>query len=575
MHDSDLPMPYARLIRQWEEAGAALANTVSTYLELCLSLGKLSLSPQAMPREDLASRIDSILEPGAQHTALVTQLAQCQSVLSRTRNRLVSPVYSLPELVLSKIFSHVVYDCDPVDYDGVEWQVQTFYRRLYTLLGVCTIWRDFGISMVTFWSIVPVIRESKLLVSRQTVSLGLSRSHTAPLDLVIVVPGFTPQDILRSVAHHTSRIRSIHIASDTVLTVQNIIRRLTEFDELGVLSELSLCVTDLLCIGRTGNSVYTRFLTENHGLLKLTQSLTRVSLYGASFIWREVRFSIKLVELRLQQVVFGSSSHVHEFVQAISSALELRYLTLISLTSFLDPGPETGARPTVSLPKLQSLVLEDLYHNPLSIMLNSIEPGSHKLTIYLTDKCLLNAMSTGVDHVAPVNDNVLYSLLQKTPVDTLILGGHYSGELIEPDRIFHIFNASKTVKTLEIEGCIIDTDFCFSLKVPPGAHTPSLTGHHFPVIPQWRITKARVVNPESFKELVLSHRVHTMVLEGARDHSSNNPEEWRPLKSQDEIIEWLSQNIPHFRFEPPRSLPSRFESRAWQRLRLDNGDLAL
>ncbi|CAE6527392.1 unnamed protein product [Rhizoctonia solani] len=570
MHNSDKPAPYARLIRQWEEAGAALANTLSTYLELCLSVEKLSLSTQTIPREDLVSRIDRILEPGAQHNALVAQLAQSRSVLSRTRNRLTSPVYSLPEVALSKIFSHVVYDCDPVDYDGVEWQVQTFYRRLYTLLGVCTIWKDFGISMSPFWSIVPVIRESELLVSRQTVSLGLSRSNTAPLDLVIVVPGFTPRDIIQDVAKHTSRIRSIHIALDTVYKVQDITHRLTEFEELGVLSELSLCVTDLSYIERTGNDVYSLFYTENsRRLLKLTRSLTRLSLYGAHFHWHEVKFSTRLVELRLQQVVFEGTSLVHDFVQAISSAQELQYLTLVSLASFLGP-EETHTRPTISLPKLQSLVLEDLYHDPLSIILNSIEPGSHKLTMYLTDKCLLNAMSTAANHLLlPVNDNELYSLLRKTQIDRLILGEDDSGKLVRPSRIFYLLSVTKAIKALHLEGCVFDTGFCSLLNVRPGFDASGPTVDRFPVIQEWHLTKARIVNPDAFQELVLSHQVQTMVLEGAHDSSSNNTKEWRPLQSRDDMVEWLARNIPDFRFEPSRNRPTRFDSRAWQRLHLE------
>ncbi|CAE6388749.1 unnamed protein product [Rhizoctonia solani] len=569
MQDSDQPTSYAQLLHQWEETGAALANTTCTYLGLCSSLEMLSLSNQAIHREDIISQVDGVLKHKALHDISIAQLAQSQSILIRTRNRLASPIQSLPEVVLTLIFSYVLHYWDPTDDQDIEWQVREYYRRLYTMISVCTVWRNFVTSMGTYWSIIPIIRESHLSISRQTVSLCLSNSAGAPLDLVIVVPRHAPRDMVQGILNHTSRIKSIHIATGKVILIQDIFDQLVQSDDLGLLSELSLCTTDLSHFRRIDNTLTTMFSFESYPrLLKLIQSLTRLSLYGATIHWRGLKFSTKLIELRLQQLLVGSTSHLCEFIQAISSAVQLRHLTVISLYAIVPAAPVNDIYPIISLPNLQSLVLEDLHYDTLSIILKSIEPGTHKLTLYLTDKCLFRPILNHTHQNVAVDNTQVRQLFEGAVVDTLILGDRYSTQVMKSPTLLSILAALKQLKTLKLEECTIDTDMC-SLIVSPEPLEFSM-GYKIKPISEWHLTSAKIVNPEAFKELVLSHGVQTMVLSGALDHTSKDSMDWRPLCREDEIVEWLAHNISGFCFERAQDCPTNrfdFMSRSWQRVR--------
>ncbi|CAE6379644.1 unnamed protein product [Rhizoctonia solani] len=567
MQDSYQPTSYARLLRQWEETSDALANTASAYLGLCSSLEMLSLSKQTIHRGDIISQVDSVLKHKALHDISIAQLVQSQSILIRTRNRLLAPIQSLPEVVLSLIFSYVLHDCDPTDDQDIEWQVRAFYRRLYTMVSVCAVWRRFVTSMGSYWSIIPIIRESHLSVSRQTVSLCLSNSAGAPLDLVVVVPRRAPHDMIQGVLNHTSRIKSIHIATGTVNLIQDIFDQLVRSDDLSLLSELSLCATEPSHFRGIDSTLSTMFSFESYSRLsKLLESLTRLSLYGATIHFRGLTFSTKLTELRLQQLLVGSTSHLCEIIEAISSAVELRHLTLISLYSIVPAVPANVICPIISLPKLQSLVLEDLHYDTLSVILKSIEPGPHKLTFCLTDKCLFRLILNNAHQNVAVDTTQLWRLFETTAVDTLIIGEHYGTKVMESPTLFAILAALKQLKTLKLDECTIDTNMCALISVFPEPFESNME-YKTKAISEWHLTSAKIISPEAFKKLVLGHGVQTMVLSGALDHTSNDPMDWRPLRRGDEIVEWLAQNIPDFCFERAQDHPNRFISRSWQRVR--------
>ncbi|KDN34821.1 hypothetical protein RSAG8_12119, partial [Rhizoctonia solani AG-8 WAC10335] len=104
------------IIQQWEEAGASLANVLANYLKLSTFMENTCLRITKNNNQgDLAGRIDKSLE--TLHVTLYQQLNQTRVTLAKTRNRLTSPVYCLPEEILSEIFLNVVFTPKAGDLD--------------------------------------------------------------------------------------------------------------------------------------------------------------------------------------------------------------------------------------------------------------------------------------------------------------------------------------------------------------------------------------------------------------------------------------------------------------------------
>ncbi|KDN34413.1 hypothetical protein RSAG8_12495, partial [Rhizoctonia solani AG-8 WAC10335] len=385
--------PLTTMVDQWKETGSTVAKTLSKYLELCLLLSKLPEDTDT-DRKNLVSYFDSALQPGALLTVLSDQLAKTREALARARNRFISPIYNFPTEILSKIFLYFVFDKNTGSPTYVEFTVRTLYDRLHTLLGVCSVWRNVGIATPALWSLVPVIRDVCFTLSRRATSLSLRRSGTLPLDLAVMIPHVVPDGLVARLAKHISRFRTINIIAEEPRTIREIMNPIMELNVSSSLTELSLCVGDLENLDRLDNNLYYMFPPESHThplLVQLLQSITRFRFYGATFDWNQIKFSVRMVEIRVHSVIIGTDSALHEFLQALSTAPELQKLELISITSFPEPG--LGNPLPIVLPKLQSLVLDNLYFNTLSIALRSITPLSHQLSLCLTDISLERVFS--------------------------------------------------------------------------------------------------------------------------------------------------------------------------------------
>ncbi|CAE6424139.1 unnamed protein product [Rhizoctonia solani] len=227
-------------VRQWEEAGVLLFNSLENYEKLCASLGKESLAGGAPPTY-VAARIDTAL--GSFHTTLGRRLAQSHSALAQTRNQLLVPMHSFPEEVLSEIFMHVVFA--PLDQFSREGEapysmkacLSELYRALHTLLCVCTMWRNIALNRGTLWSIVTL---RTVRWDHESI-LGRLLQQNMGVELYLLVHGGARTDspILRN---HAARFRSVTIVDAQPDLIQDILAAFTGWcqPESLRLSQLSL-----------------------------------------------------------------------------------------------------------------------------------------------------------------------------------------------------------------------------------------------------------------------------------------------------------------------------------------------
>ncbi|KAG8693263.1 hypothetical protein FRC09_010627, partial [Ceratobasidium sp. 395] len=524
MSESRNPSPSSAIVHRWKETGRALANTLSEYVELCLDLSRTS-EETSDSSTDLVSQLDSVLRPGALFTVLSDKLTRSQVAVTKARNILASPVYKLPSETLSKIFLCFVYKERSASPVYVEFTVRSLYHRLHTLLGVCSGWRDVGISTPALWKLIPVIRSSRFSLSYSAASLSLNRSGALPLDIAAMIPQVFPESPVADFIKHASRIRTINIISQEPYTIQDIMYPLMEHNISSSLFGLSLCVTNLEHVYRLGDEPYYFFLpnhesSEDH-LPRLLQSLTQLRFSGATFDWTRVTFSHRLVEIRVHSVVLGKDPSLHEFLRAVSTAPELQRLSLASVSSFKEPNP--GTPPEVRLPKLQSLILDHLYSNTLSIILRSIMPISHRLTLSITDRTVQTVWPEHPNEPIAASLTGLRLLLEGISVDTLLLGEMFSGP-----RLFlaPVLNTIQSLNTLQVNEWIVDAEFCKLFTWRESRFNTLELG--IPKIRNLHLTNARLVDQQGLKDLVLSHGLEMMLLGGYLTNDFQL-EDWRSL----------------------------------------------
>ncbi|CAE6455910.1 unnamed protein product [Rhizoctonia solani] len=550
MTEAHKPLSLPVVVEQWKETGSDLAGSLSRYLDSCLLLSKASENA-GVDRKDLISHFDSTLQPGALLTMLSEQLAKSREVLSKARNKLASPIYNFPAEILSRIFLYFVED-DSDSPTYVEFTVRTFYHSVHTLLGVCSVWRNVGISMPHLWNLVPVIRDVRFTLSWQATSLSLRRSKTLPLDLAVMIPHVVPERLAARLAKHASRFQTINILAEEPCTIQEIMDPLLKRNVSDSLTELSLCVSDLEQLDRLDNHPYYMFSPRSptHPLLvELLQSITRFRLFGATLDWSQVTFSTRMVEIRIHSVIIGSDSVLHELIRSLSTAPELQKLELASITSF--PEDDLDDILPIVLPKLKSLVLEDLHFNTLTIILRSITPLSHQLSLNLTNASVEKIFSARdpelgretvplYDLIDELNHLSIHTLIFANPsqsfddVDIALL----LGEILSPN-------------TLIMNNWTIDKQICKYLTW--GVYKPNVRPLVIPKLRNFHLTNVRIADQEALKELVRMRSLQTVLLGGYVNCTSEEPEEpedWEPLEGEEEIVKWLADHVPTFHLMP-------------------------
>ncbi|CAE6447343.1 hypothetical protein ACGC1H_002403 [Rhizoctonia solani] len=552
---TQLALPKFSAIREWELAGLSLSNALDKYLVLCEHLGTNALRENTHPQQ-LATRIESSLE--SFHTALGRQLSLVHSALARTRNQLASLIYSLPREILTEVFMNVVYF--PLDR-GKNSMGETalhMFHNLYSLQRVCGSWRDVILSQGSFWQFALIYcQEIPELLSTQAANLALKRSKG---DLYLAaVMDIVPSSVFCSLPL-SPRFRKINFSSKFYSMVNDFLKQLLEFGPPFNLLELSLhesgnypaSAADVITILSKHSANWDSFCA-------LLKSLSVFRVRGAHFDWDHMAFSSHLVELHIQDVMMGSdTTEFAEFLRKLSLASNLRNFKLISVQSFSDLG-SLAIVPTedrIHFPRLESLLLEDLSYNTLNTTISYISPGSHRLTLYLTDQCI-----TLVGHVQQMTldlDNLLINL-RTVPVHTLVLSGDWEWEQEWlADEMHSLLDSLPQLQSLKVSRWSLSRLDCDSIA------QPQITGSDrelFPQLEHLDLSDVRIYDEDSLKRIVTSHPIKRMALGGSIQRDTN---EFDPIQGNEPIVDWLRLNVPEFTLRTTYDQPPEYFSSVWQ-----------
>ncbi|CAE7103302.1 unnamed protein product [Rhizoctonia solani] len=544
------------ITRQWEDAGATLASALDKYLALCISLGR-HVQKDGTPQKALAIQIDSAL--ASLHATLEQRVAQTRSILAGTRNQVLSPISRLPNEVLLEIFSQTIFDFNR-SYDPVpmEWSLVDIYRSLHNLLGVCSTWRNVALARASFWSIVPVMDGNP--GKRLSTNLSLKRSGSMPLHLTAIL---SSPYIGVNLTEHASRFISINISSKHVIAAQLLVDQLLESGSPLKVSSLALCIE----AGRTENQfplpsgTISSLDFARPRLGKLLPSLSVLRLSGVLFRWDRVHFPHQLVELELQNINMGFDSNFVSLLTALASSTQLQTLKLISLVTIPDPVvlQSTIAKPSISFPKLQTLLARNMFFNTLGVLLSRIATRSHRLTLHLTKRTYEIAGPEEELEEAFAQD--VLDLFDQAGVNTLLLEAFENeGPWLSEVDIWELLNVMPNLETLRMHDWDYRTNFCEAIQHPgvnDGSDPPRLKNMH--------LTQARIRDEEAFKNMVASYftSLEHMELAGAIYEDPESMEFQLGLQGGEPLVTWLEENIPSFELTDNCEVPVEFYTSVW------------
>ncbi|CAE6459262.1 unnamed protein product [Rhizoctonia solani] len=178
---SSTKMLISSVVDQWETASARLEESFLAYMEASLALGRHTPASKS-DAMDLVSRIDHKFD--TLYVSLDKQLPQSRWTLARTRNKLASSFYAIPEEVLAQIFRLVVCERNNRELVDGETNIRGFYRRLYSLMEVCSFWNSVGSSQATLWSLVPLLNDRVGWLPEQPTKVSLQRALGRELHLM-------------------------------------------------------------------------------------------------------------------------------------------------------------------------------------------------------------------------------------------------------------------------------------------------------------------------------------------------------------------------------------------------------
>ncbi|KDN41171.1 hypothetical protein RSAG8_07585, partial [Rhizoctonia solani AG-8 WAC10335] len=553
-------------VRHWEKASTSLATALSMYLDLCTLLGANSLKEGMQPKA-LAMRIDSALD--SLHTILDQQLGQARSTLSKTRNTILSPATRLPEKVIAKIFTYVVFSDQGSDRGSVatmEESVIAVYRPLHNLLEVCSVWRNATLARGEFWSIVPVLEypfpAPKL---KNAIDLSLERAGPRELHLAgMLLPNRTVY--VEILGKHASRFRTVNIISESQKAIRSMMDILIGSGTPTQLSELSIYQKQISFYSREPVEpdhiypIYPESLDPNidtfHDLL---HSLSILRVRGTQIHLHMMRSS-NLTKLRLQEFNFGYDHiMIIGLKNLLSSTTRLRELELVSVRTLINSGwslDYTASNWAITVPSLQTLLIQDLYYNTLTYLLASITSRSHNLTLYLTENYY---QYPDVEHEKSGSPDLatLDRILKCTPIHTLCID---NTPWLASSQLRDLLKSMPMLETLRLDGRQL-LDENWNAIQRPGFQE---SYYSFPHLINLHLSRVRLDDEEALKKMVASYSgsMKRMVLGAAVLNEANNWA-WTSLRGDEEIVTWLREKVPDFQLMDYAYQPPEFQPDQW------------
>ncbi|CAE6459900.1 unnamed protein product [Rhizoctonia solani] len=569
-------LPPCPTIVEWEEAGASLVTAFGKYMNLCLNLGTDSLREGATSK-DLVSRIDSAL--AITHAALSSYLNESSSALARTRNKLASPIFRFPEELMSEIFMNVVFNRHGQKSSGslsLESSSRMIYRRLYSLFGVCSAWRDLILVRGALWSVIPIL-PSRSDRKHKVIKRILRRVGGSPLHLAVFMEWASPTRLVKVLNEYGPRFRTVNLSASSRYVIRDAMHRLLEHDTPGSLCELSIQFNKAELVNhRTpeeSDYLFPRDHIDHVSFASLVGTLTAFRISGLHFHWDTMARATRLVELRIEQITLGYDDALVSLVQALSSAPNLRDLKMISVSTFRDPAATHDRKliVPVAFPNLKSLFLQDLYFNSLEYLLPIISPGSYRLILFLARKSLeINVVRDNVPgneeediELERVEVSDLGSALVDTPVDTLMITGVWNDCWLTGPEIRLLLVAMPTLKALQISHWDLDHSVWRALRRSTAARSCP-EDYRFPALESLYLCSARLINQRGLRNMVASHPLQEVVLGGIFGDTLRQLSESDSCDGDNGVTGWLKTNVPVFRLVRSFYEPPEFYSDVWQ-----------
>ncbi|KAG8759304.1 hypothetical protein FRC11_002148, partial [Ceratobasidium sp. 423] len=554
-------------IQKWEKAGATLGTALNKYLNLSLTLGT-SAPKDGTPPNDLAIRIDSALE--TLHVTLDQRIAKARSTLAYTRNQIMSSTSRLPNEVLSEIFTHVIYPPpDPFEPVPMKQSLVALYHSLYGLLSVCSVWRKILLSRGSLWSMIPIKLADSYLQRNskdpEFTRLALERAGGADLHLAAILSrvyrGFNG---LTGLTKCASQFRTINIVSDTHFGIISILNHFRDLDSSGKLSHLSIrhesdLRTDRL--PREFNYIFSLGSNDQKVFESLLKRISVLRLSGVVLHWDEAVFSNRLVELELQEITMGYDSEISKFLEALSSATQLRHFKFSSIKTFPD-SPASQTTPinsNISLPNLETLLARNLYYNTLHYLLSSLTSRPRCLTLHLTRKTFeVTHPESPEPEEAPAQ--VVLDLFREVPISTLILEGEELNPWLSAEDFWEILFAMPNLETLLVDNLDFDKDFCEAMQ-----RRQVDDDFAFPQLKSMFFSQVKIRDEDAFKKMVASYSksLERMELGALVGYASDFTSAHAPLEEDEDLAVWLAERVPDFELINGEYHPPDFRPPEW------------
>ncbi|CAE6510320.1 unnamed protein product [Rhizoctonia solani] len=525
--------------------------------------------------DNLATTIDSTIK------IVSDQLLETKRALGWTQNKLVSPIHRLPEEVVSTILMDVVFGFNHSgipDSTLMEQDIYVIYRRLYQLLGVCSTWRGIIRTRGVFWSAIPVV-VNPVTKKLGPFELSLKRAGGSNLHLVAVANSELmniSKDLIAVLTKYGHHFHSINLSIADRQILVDALDKLLQESNIGLLTKLSIrfinAFNNLSLLPSDDSYIFHHDDPRQNSFIKLVGALSVFRIHGVHFHWQTAVFSTRLVELWIENITLGCDDAVVPFLQALSSASELRDLKIITVDTFYrnTTSSTSGLSSRIVFPNLQLLYLRDIYCNTLKSLLQMIAPGSYRLTFFLRETSLHNNLyeqnfdDVELDHpeVELAEIGELCEALEGVPVHTLMLSEHLvSGRLTGPT-LQVLLKAMPTLKTLKMHRWVFDEAVWSGLKRPQD-NQDDHQERSFPALEHLQLVGATILTDEGFQDMVASHPMQQVMLGGTIASGCSDDTTQRPFEEGNRTVTWLRGTVPNFRLVGDRYCPPEFQPVRW------------
>ncbi|KDN33991.1 hypothetical protein RSAG8_12922, partial [Rhizoctonia solani AG-8 WAC10335] len=495
-----------------------------------------STSPASSRLEDVEKTDELVAKVDPAIKVISDQLFETRLTLEWTRKRLASPIHRLPEEMVSTIFMNVIFDfshSDIPDSTLMEQNVYEVYRST----------RELG-----------------------PFKLSLKRAGGSNLHLVAVADSGSAdisKNLTEVLTEYSSRFYAINLSIRDPRILVDAVDKLLQEDNTGSLTKLSIrCVNafnNQSWLPSDDRDSYVFHHDDLRQILftRLVGALRTFRINGVHFHWQATTFSTRLNELWIENITLGYDDAVVPFLQALSSASELRDLKIITVDTFCrrNSMPGTTEAPSrVVFPNLQSLYIRDIYSNTLKSLLRMITPGSYHLTLFLRETSLQNNLyehdfdEIEINHpeFGMANLGELCKDLERVPVHTLMLSEHsaFAIDRLTAPTLQLLLKAMPTLKTLKMHRWVFDEALWDGLKQPHGNQADLQERNRMAALEYLQLSEATILTDEGFQDLVASHPLQRVVLGATIAIDCSDDTTQKPLEEGNRMVGWLKDNLP-------------------------------